>query len=194
MAKKDPVLTPELVKILKIFIFSSLGLVLVLSFFNEYRANNSGEDRTFRMNDSNRLYFLNVRSIHYDREIRRDAGMTLYRHGKRLQSETNPTLDLIILLNSVKDDAYIYFELNNADWPIQISVEKDGATQVFDFSNGNNLTHFELLQKLKPLIQANSKFELISSGKTTPLWTEEKEKDAVKFVVQDYFRLLNQTN
>lgn len=194
MAKKDPVLTPELVKILKIFIFSSLGLVLVLSFFNEYRANNSGEDRTFRMNDSNRLYFLNVRSIHYDREIRRDAGMTLYRHGKRLQSETNPTLDLIILLNSVKDDAYIYFELNNADWPIQISVEKDGATQVFDFSNGNNVTHFELLQKLKPLILANSKFELISSGKTTPLWTEEKEKDAVKFVVQDYFRLLNQTN
>jgi hypothetical protein len=194
MAKKDPVLTPELVKILKIFIFSSLGLVLVLSFFNEYRANNSGEDRTFRMNDSNRLYFLNVRSIHYDREIRRDAGMTLYRHGKRQQSETNPTLDLIILVNSLKDDAYIYFELKNADWPIQISVETEGTTQVFDFSNGNNLAHFELLQKLKPLILANSKFELISNGKTTPLWTEEKEKDAVKFVVQDYFRLLNQTN
>jgi hypothetical protein len=194
MSKRDPVLTPELVKILKIFIFSSLGLVLVLSFFNEYRANNSGEDRTFRMNDSNRLYFLNVRSIHYDREIRRDAGMTLYRHGKRLQSETNPNLDLIILVNSLKDDAYIFFELKNADWPIQISVETEGTTQVFDFSNGNNVAHFELLQKLKPLILANSKFELISNGKTTPLWTEEKEKDAVKFVVQDYFGLLNQTN
>lgn len=194
MSKRDPVLTPELVKILKIFIFSSLGLVLVLSFFNEYRANNSGEDRTFRMNDSNRIYFLNVRSIHYDREIRRDAGMTLYRHGKRLQTEALPTLDLVILLNSSKDDAYIYFELKNADWPIQISAETEGATRVFEFSSGNNATQFELLQKLRPLILANSKFELITGGKATPLWTEEKEKDAVKSAVQDYFRLLNQTN
>lgn len=194
MSKRDPVLTPELVKILKIFIFSSLGLVFVLSFFNGYRANNSGEDRTFRMNDSNRLYFLNVKSIHYDREIRSDAGMTLYRHGKRLQSETIPTLDLVIILNSVKDDVYIYLELKNADWPIQISAETEGSTQVFDFSSGNNAAHFELLLKLKPLILANSKFELITGGKATPLWTNEREKDAVKFVVQDYFRLLNQTN
>ena len=191
MPKRDAVLTPELVKILKIFIFSSLGLVLVLSFFNEYRANNSGVDRTFRMNDSNRLYFLNMKAIHYDREIRRDAGMTLFRHGKRVQPETIPTLDLVILLNLEKEDAYIYFELKNADYPIQISAKADDQTQIFDFSNGNNLAHFEFLEKLKPLIQANSEFTLTSGGKTTPLWSEEKEKEAIKFILEDYFRLLN---
>lgn len=194
MTKRDPVLTPELVKILKIFIFSSLGLVLALSFFNGYRANNSGEDRTFKMNDSNRIYFLNVRSIHYDREIRRDAGMTLFRHGKRMQSDSFPTLDLVIILNSRKDNAYIYFELKNAEWPIQISAITATGNQVFDFSNGNNFEHFLMLQKLSSSIQENAEFELVLDRKTVPLWSKETEKEAVKSVVEDYFRLLDQTN
>lgn len=191
MAQSDQVLTPELVKLLKIFIFLSLGLVLILSFFNSYRANNTGEDKSYRVNDSNRLYFMNVRAIHYDREVRRDAGMTLFRHGKRLQSDAQPTVDLVILLNPVKDDAYIYFELKNADWPIRLSAKTDKDVLVFDFSNGNNDEHFGLIQKLKPLIQANAEFELILDGKTFPIWSNEMEKEAVKSVVEDYFRLLN---
>ncbi|MBA4299947.1 MAG: hypothetical protein C0433_07580 [Cyclobacterium sp.] len=191
MAQSDQVLTPEVVKLLKIFIFLSLGLVLILSFFNSYRANNTGEDKSYRVNDSNRLYFMNVRAIHYDREVRRDAGMTLFRHGKRLQSDAQPSLDLVILLNPVKDDAYIYFELKNADWPIRLSAKTDKDVLVFDFSNGNNDEHFGLIQKLKPLIQANAEFELILDGKTFPIWSNEMEKEAVKSVVEDYFRLLN---
>lgn len=194
MANRDQTLTPELIKVLKIFLFSSLGLVLVLSFFNGYRANNSGEDRTFRVNDSNRLYFLNVRSIHYDREVRQDAGMTLFRHGKRLQTDSQPTLDLVILLNPVKDDAYIYFELKNADWPIQIVSKSESGTSKFDFSNGNNADHFQLLTKLNSAIANDSAFELVVGEKSYPLWSGEKEKEALKSVAEDYFRLLNQTN
>ncbi|OOG70611.1 hypothetical protein [Algoriphagus sp. A40] len=194
MTKRDSTLTPELIKILKIFIFSSLGLVLVLSFFNDHRANNTGEDRTFHVSDANRLYFLNVRSIYYDREIRSDAGMTLFRHGKRFQSDFLPTLDLVILLNPLKDNAFIYFELKNGDWPIQIRAKSGGIDEVFEFSNGNNTDHFDLLKKLKPAFDQNSEFELIVDGKSFPLWSEEKEKTALKSVLEDYFRLIDQTN
>lgn len=194
MPSRDPVLSPELVRILKIFIFSSLGLVLVLSFFNGYRANNSGEDRTFRVSDANRLYFQNVRSIYYDREIRRDAGMTLFRHGKRLQSDSLPTLDLVILLNPLNDNAFIYFELKNADWPIQIRAKSNEFDQIFEFANGNNADHFNLLQKLKPGIDQDFDFQLILGEKTHPLWSGEKEKTAIKSVVEDYYRLLEQPN
>ena len=194
MPRRDPVFTPELIRILKIFIFSAIGLALILSFFNEYRANNSGEDRTFRVDDANRLYFLNVRSIYYDREIRRDAGMTLFRHGKRFQSDSLPTLDLVILLNPAKDDAYVYFDLKNAEWPIQIRAKAGGKDQIFEFSNGNNSDHFSFLKKLKPAIDQNTDFELIVGGKSFALWSEEKEKQAVKSVIEDYFRLLGQTN
>lgn len=194
MTARDSTLTPELIKILKIFIFSSLGLVLVLSFFNDYRANNTGDDRTFHVSDANGLYFLNVRSIYYDREIRRDAKMTLFRHGKRFQSDSLPTLDLVILLNPVKDNAFIYFELKNGDWPIQIRAKSDETDEVFEFSNGNNTDHFNFLKKMKPAIEHNSEFEMIIGGKTQPLWSGEKEKAALKSVVEDYFRLLELTN
>ena len=195
MSKRDPIFTPELIKVLKIFILSSLSLVIVLSFFDGYRANNSGEDRTFRVSDSNRLYFKNVRSIHYERELREDASMTLYRHRKRLQSSSLPTLDLVIILNPLKDDAYIYFELNNAEWPIQIrSTTSSASVDTLDFGNGNNLEHFDLLKKIVPAVKQNARFELISGGKSYPLWRGEKERDVLNAVIEDYFRLLEITN
>lgn len=194
MTKKDPILTPELVKIIKIFVFTSLGLVILLSFFNGYRANNSNDDRTFSINDSNRLYFLNVRSIYYDREVRRDAGMSLFRHGKRRQSDSLPTLDLVILLNSAKESAYIFFELENAEWPIKIIAKSQAETAVLEFRKGNNADHFAMYQQLKTFIKSDAEFEMDLGQKSIPLWTEPKEKAAIKLVIEDYDRLLNQTN
>lgn len=194
MPSRDPVFTPELIRILKIFIFSSFGLVLLLSFFNSYRANNTGEDRTFRVTDANRIYFLNIRSIYYDRELRRDAGMTLFRHGKRLVSDSLPTLDLVILLHPINENAFIYFDLKNADWPIEIKATAGSEQQVFKFESGNNADHFHFLQKLNPSIQSNAKFELNVNNKTYSLWSEEIEMTALKSVITDYFRLLQQTN
>jgi hypothetical protein len=194
MPSRDPVFTPELIRILKIFIFSSFGLVLLLSFFNSYRANNTGEDRTFRVTDANRIYFQNVRSIYYDRELRRDAGMTLFRHGKRLVSDSLPTLDLVILLHPINENAFIYFDLKNADWPIEIKATAGSEQQVFKFESGNNTDHFHFLQKLNPSIQSNAKFELNVNNKTYSLWSEEIEMTALKSVITDYFRLLQQTN
>lgn len=194
MTKKDPILTPELVKIIKIFVFTSLGLVILLSFFNGYRANNSNDDRTFSINDSNRLYFLNVRSIYYDREVRRDAGMSLFRHGKRKQSDSLPTLDLVILLNSAKESAYIFFELENAEWPIKIIAKSQAETAVLEFRKGNNADHFAMYQQLKTFIKSDAEFEMDLGQKSIPLWTEPKEKAAIKLVIEDYDRLLNQTN
>lgn len=188
------VFTPELVKILKIFMLSAVALVIVFSFFDGHRADNSGEDRTFRVTDSNRIYFQNVRSIHYDREVRSDAGMVLYRHGKRMKSETTPTLDPMILLNSLKDDAYIYFELNNGEWPIRIVATRAGAKDTFDLDAGNNHAHFHMFNQLIPEIELDAEFELIVEEKVVPLWQEEKEKQAVKAVAEDYLRLLSKTN
>ncbi len=192
MPAKDPVLTPDLVRILKIFLTSAFGFMLVLSFFNSYRANNSGEERTFKITDSNKLYFLNVRSIHYDRELRRDAGMTLFRHGRRMPSDSIPKIDPVILLNPLTDEAYIYFELKHAEFPVQIRAKSGKEEQHVEFVNGNNSDHFALMKLLNPLINNNFDFYLMISGKEFPLWPSEKEKEVLKTVFEDYFRLLNQ--
>lgn len=193
MSAKDPVLTPELIKIMKIFIFSSLGLVLVFSFFNSYRADNTGEDRTFKISDADKLYFLNVRSIHYDRELRRDAGMTLFRHGKRFQSDSLPTFYPLIILNPVKDDAYVFFEIQNAEYPIRLRTNAGSDSQVIDFSNGNNQDHLRLLNQLKLWIEGDYEILLESGDQVFPIWASEKEKEIFKTVVEDYFRLINQS-
>mgnify|MGYP003133645787 FL=1 len=106
MAAKDPVLTPELLKIIKIFGIASILMVLGLSFFNSRRANNTGEDLTFRMSDAARIYFLNMKAINYNREIRSDAGMTLFRHEDLSVKNDEAGIQLVLILNPQKDKAY----------------------------------------------------------------------------------------
>lgn len=186
------IFNPELVKLLKIFGLTSVLFVLFLSFFNTKRANNSGDDLTFRITSSSRLYFLNVRAIRYDRESRSDAGMILFRHGKREISDSKPTLDLVIILNSQKDEAYIYLEPGNMDWPLEIRASKDGKEEMFQFQNSNNSDFLEYVRKLEPWIKDDAEFELKKDSMWTPIWSKPKEKEALKTILEDYFRLINE--
>ncbi|MFC5626753.1 hypothetical protein [Algoriphagus winogradskyi] len=190
--KPNEVFTPELVKILKIFGLISIGLVLLLSFFNSKRANNTGDDLTFRMTSSSRLYFLNVRAIKYDRENRSDAGMVLFRHGNREVSEADPLLDLVIILNSQKDEAYLYLEPVNLEWPLQIRASKAGKEKMFQFQNSNNSDFLTYVRDLEPWILDEAKFEIYHGSGWGSLWAKPKEKQAVKTILEDYFRLINE--
>ena len=194
MASRNTILTPELVKILKIFFFSSFGLMLVFSFFDSHRAANSGKDQTFRITDANKLYFLNVRSIHYDRELRRDANMTIFRHRKRTQSDSLPKMDPMIILNPIKDEAYIYFELINAELPVLLHARLGNENQTIEFIQGNNKEHYQLMRKIKHLIDKDFEIHLVKTEFQSPLWSSEKEKEILKTVFEDYFRLINQSD
>jgi hypothetical protein len=190
--KTNEILTPELVKILKIFGLISIFLVLILSFFNTKRANNSGEDLTFRMATSSRLYFLNVRALYYDRENRSDAGMVLFRHSKRATSDTEVLMDLVIILNNPKDEAYLYLEPVNWEWPMEIKVSREGKEEVFQFQNGNNTEHFSYVKQIEPWIADDAEFEIKVDSNWIPLWSTPKEKESVKTILEDYFRLINE--
>jgi hypothetical protein len=197
MAQKpqtDTILTPELIKIIKIFGIASISLVLILSFFNDKRANNSGEDDTFRMEDSDRLYFLNVRASYYDRENRTDAGMALFRHGKRQISDSIPALDLLIILNSRKDEAYLYLEPKNFEWPIKLRASGQLRSEELILNNGNKSDQKSHVDKLKPWIEETASFELWHKEAWIPIWEIPKEKEVLKTILNDYFRLLNKAN
>ena len=190
--KPNEIFTPELIKVFKIFGLISVGLVLLLSFFNTKRANNSGDDLTFRMTSSSRLYFLNVRAIKYDRESRSDAGMVLFRHGKREVSEADPLLDLVIILNSQKDEAYLYLEPGNIDWPLEIRASQEGKEEIFHLQNTNNAEFLAYVRELQPWIIADASFEVKKDAAWTPIWSKPKEKEALKTILEDYFRLINE--
>lgn len=186
----DPILTPELLKIIKIFISLSIGLVLFFSFFNSRRANNTGADQRFRMADSNRIYFLNIRAIDYEREIRKDARMTLFRHEDRAVSD-QPSLDFIIILNKTKDEAYLYLEPQNLEWPIRLKAKHGETEKIFELQNGNNLKFFTYLEELKPWIMEDSQFQIQINNDWEEIWQSPSERQALKATLEDYYRLIN---
>lgn len=188
--KKDPIFTPELIRILKIFGLVSILIVLGLSFFNTRRANNSGKDQTFRMSDSERLYFLNVRAINYDRERRQDAGMTLFRHGKRNQETDELTLDLVLILNPQRDEAYIYLEPRGIDWPITVRMEgSTGKSQELIFENGDKINHLNHVKAMESEIRAGSLFYLYHNNTWLPFWDEPGELEYLETLLNDYQKL-----
>jgi hypothetical protein len=192
MSSKAPVFTPDLIKVLKIFLGSALGLVLLLSFFDGYRADNTGKDRSFKIVDADKLFFVNLRSIHYDRELRSEAKMELFRYGKRRKFDTIPSFFPAILLPSKTKEAYLFFELEGADYPIQIqAILGDEVIQIpFDLSG--NTAHKSLGEQLWPLLQQQASFKLLVEGKEYPLWQTESDQEVLKTVLTDYFRILNQ--
>ncbi|WP_075348769.1 hypothetical protein [Algoriphagus marinus] len=188
-ANSDSVFTPELLRIIKIFGVVSLGLVLILSFFNERRANNTGQDQSFVMTSANRMYFQNVKAIQYDRELRRDAGMTVYRHKKRILEENNPTIGLMIILNPTKDEAYIYLEPINLNWPITLRIISSEKPKSYTFENGNKSDHLHYFQILKPAIEAGNLIEIQTSSGWNPIWSTPKEKEALNAILEDFQNL-----
>ena len=192
MSSKAPVLTPDLIKVLKIFLGSALGLVLLLSFFDGYRANNTGKERTFQAADADRLFFVNLRSIHYDREVRQEAEMELFRHGKRRKFDTIPSFFPAILLPSKTKEAYLFFELEGADYPIQIQAILGDEVIQTPFDLSGNTAHKSLGEQLWSLLQQQVSFKLLVEGKEYPLWQTESDKEVLKTVLTDYFRVLNQ--
>ena len=192
MFSKSSVLTPDLIKVLKIFLGSALALVLLLSFFDGYRANNTGKERTFQVADADRLFFVNLRSIHYDRELRSEAKMELFRHGKRPKFDTIPSFFPAILLPSKTKEAYLFFELEGADYPIQIQAILGEEVIQIPFDLSGNTAHKSLGEQLWPLLQQQASFKLLLQGKEYPLWQTESDQEVLKTVLTDYFRILNQ--
>ncbi|MFC3879964.1 hypothetical protein ACFOSV_07250 [Algoriphagus namhaensis] len=186
--KTDSVITPELLRIFKIFGLVSIGLVLILSFFNTRRANNTGEDQTFKMMASDRLYFLNVRSLSYEREVRKDAQMTLFRHDKRKKTTNEPSIDLVILMNSLKDEAYIYLEPVNLDWPIRIKAENGPEITL---ENGNRETHLANAKVLENFLRNEEGLYLFHTDKWVLFWNEPEELSYLNTVFDDYQELVN---
>ncbi len=187
--KPDPVFTPELLKIIKIFGLVSILLVIFFSFFNDQRANNSGQDEDFRMLSSARLYFKNVRAIHYNRELRKDAGMEIYRIKGIECPQNNPCLNINLIINPSKDESYIYLEPVNSDWPLILRISTEGKEISHSFENGNKSDHLRYVKILDLAIQAGDKIEMKSSKGWSQIWHTPNELEAWKTLLEDFNEL-----
>ena len=126
------------------------------------------------------MYFSNVRGINYEREVRRDAGMQIFRNKAFGDKDENPNLSLILILNPGKDEAYIYLEPINLDWPITIRLKSTNGLESQAFENGNKSDHLRYCKILQAAVEGSDLIELQTDEGWIPIWTSQKEKEAHK--------------
>jgi len=195
MSSSKDSLSPEMIKILKIFGIGSLLFVFLLSFFNERRADNSGEANSLhRITDADRIFFKNIRAAYYDLEGRDDAKINIYRYGKRIQEDQTPNLNLSILINRIKDEAYIFVEPSPETLPLKLIWNNESKQESGElaFYGGGTLEHYDFVSKLSPLLEENFLLEMeLENGERHEILTDPKQRDAVKTTIKDYYRLIN---
>jgi hypothetical protein len=193
-ASKEQIFTPELIKIIKIFGVASLALVLVLSFFNEKRANNSGKEPSeLTVSDSNRQFFKNLRTAWYDAENRHDARMDVYRYSKRVKEADHPLLNLAIIINRKEREAYIYVEPSfEIPFTLHWVNEENGEKGILEFEGGDKFSHWEFVKRFYPLLTSSTEFYLEEEGRKTLLFFNDKEKQALLTTCEDFWRLIGE--
>lgn len=195
MASKDA-LSPELIRIMKIFGAASVALVLLLSLFNNRRADNTGDKDEFSVTAASKIYFKNLRQSNYDIERRQDAKMDLFRYDKRITDTTQNTLNAALIINRVKDAAYLYIEpqggLENEN-PLEIRWESSsGQKGKSSFFQGDRFSHFRIVEEISPLLNLDEdvRFEAKVQGGWILILDSAQERDAFRITCNDYFRLI----
>lgn len=196
---KDP-LVSEMWKLFKIFGIASFGFVLILSFFNERRADNTGERDEFSVTDASRIYFQNVRSAYYDMENRRDAKMNLYRFGKRIEDSTQNVLNATLIINAPKDAAYLYIEpmgiLKNEN-PLKMKWRlKEGKTGNAQFYQGDRYSHYHFVKEIYPWLDTSkeARFWAFVDEDWIPVFETQQELNAFLTPCRDFFKLVGEQN
>jgi hypothetical protein len=82
--------------------------------------------------------------------------------------------------------------LEDATYPIQIQVMDQGKETKISFDLAGNTAHKALAEQLWPFLQRDASFTWEVNGSKYPLWANESEKEVLKTVLTDYFRVLNQ--
>jgi len=194
MSQKNKI-DPEMMSLFKIFGISSLVFVFIISFFNEKRPTIDSQDSLLAINDASRLYFKNVRQPYYDLDGRKDAKMNVYRLGKRVISEDDPVLNVAIIINRIKDEAYLYVEPSpvfESEEKIKIRwiSEDENSSGELEFRSGDRYDHYGFIEKIYPLLLDNASFSAEIAGEWFPILIDQRERDALRITSFDYFRLI----
>lgn len=184
----------EMFRLLKIFGLGSLALVLMLSFFDGHRANNSGEDSTFTIKDAGLLFFYNVRRIDYRISRLPEAKLEVYTHKSfKIDSNYN-TVILDIIVNKNNQTAFLFLKPQgkyiNSKMLLRNEDDRKQDSLVVSTNVSNRHTHLENTKKIGYWLQQESgNVQVLSENKWLPLFEGEREKQAFLHTLNDFLKI-----
>ncbi len=143
----------------------------------------------FKIGADANLFFRNVRQIYYDRESP-DGKWQAYRFNERDTSNRQPSVQAVIVIHWIKEEAYLLIEPNPIlaeEESISVVVKNQSDTLLLRERGRERMLEFG--SKIYEAIQAKKDLIVLSNGKYVPLLKDEKEREAFRITMADYYRL-----
>ncbi len=188
-------MTREMYRLLKIFGSISIGLVLLLSFFNEYRADNSGEEAEFTASDAGLIYFKNIRKIDYRTAHLPEAMIERYTHEDFDPDSTKSgiQLDLIVQKNNRTAVPFVLPKgklATNAPVLLRAHQGLETIADSLRIHSGDRQTHLKAAKKLYQWLLADmASIEAKTEKGWIPVFDDPKARKAFIQTFKDYEKI-----
>jgi hypothetical protein len=146
---------------------------------------------TFSVGDDAELFFRNVRQIYYDRSSP-DGTWQAYRFGGRHQGNERPIIHPVIVINWLKDEAYLLIDTNEVlsreDF-LRIKIVNKKDTMLIDLKERGRERMLEFGSVIYEALQQKDSVLVWQQGKYVPIFIDEEERESVRIPIADFYRL-----
>lgn len=135
------------------------------------------------------LFFRNVRQIYYDRESP-DGKWQAYRFSERDASARQPSLQAVIVIHWINDEAYLLIEPNSMlaeEDLITVVIKNESDTLRLKERGRERMLEFG--SKIYEAILSKKEMTILCNGKYVSLLQNDKEREAFRITMGDYYRL-----
>ncbi len=148
----------------------------------------------FRVYDDTQIFFKNIRQSSYELEELKEAKLKVFRLKARKINNEIPQIQLAILVNWMKDEAYVLTEPNAFFEDVEIiSVdwhdEASDSTGVIIMAQREKTNMLKFSNQIYEAIISGKKLTVTLNGTTFDFLSDPKEREAFRITMADYFRL-----
>ncbi|ELR72834.1 hypothetical protein C900_00795 [Fulvivirga imtechensis AK7] len=151
------------------------------------------EKFSFKTGDDTELFFKNVRQSYYDLEENKVAKMNVFRYEDRIKEAGHPLLNLAIVVNYTRDEAYLLVEPNEMlrdqdKVKIFWKAEQNQQGEII-LENYNREGMLEFASQVYEAMLKRAGFKVEIHGAKVPVLQDPTEREAFRITVADYYRL-----
>ncbi|MEO1051568.1 MAG: hypothetical protein AAFX87_13135 [Bacteroidota bacterium] len=147
----------------------------------------------FKTTDDTELFFKNVRQLYYDLEELPAGNLNVFRIKSRNTSDNTPVINIAIVMNWLKDEAYVLIEpssvlAESGSLSLKWENQESGTSGQIELSSRGKEAMLEFATRVYEEVKNGSSFS-IDDDDNTPILVDSEEREAIRKTMSDYYRL-----